>query len=218
MIRMCWYILGTCQLVKVFWYFRSNTFDACCQKKTDCCQIVVPMFLTIEKIWRSFWLLNLLVDCYDCWNCCQVLSDFSDCCHNFLIAAKNSTSLSELSDCYTGLSDCCLNFSGCWLVARIFWLLSEFSDCWNCWLMDDYDCWSCCQVLQNFAACCQDFLVIVRISWLFPGLSDCCQNFLFVVGIFRLLSGSSDCCQDFLIVVRGFCDCCQISRVVIKTF
>ena len=53
-----------------------------------------------------------------------MLSDFSDCCHNFLIVAKNSRSrsLSELSDCYTGLSDCCLNF----LVAD---LLPEFSDC-----------------------------------------------------------------------------------------
>ena len=62
------------------------------------------------------------MDYNDCRNCCQVLSDFSDCCHNFLIVAKNSRSLSELSDCYTGLSDCCLNF----LVAD---LLPEFSDC-----------------------------------------------------------------------------------------
>ena len=217
MMRMCWYILGTCQLVKVFWYFRSNTFDACCQKK----KLIVAKLLSL-----CFWLSKKseeVSDCWICWWTAMIVEIAVKCCQTSLIVVTIFWLLPKILDrcqnCLIVTQDylivvwifwlltCCQNFL---IVVRIFWLLKL--------LMDDYDCWSCCQVLQNFAACCQDFLVIVRISWLFPGLSDCCQNFLFVVGIFRLLSGSSDCCQDFLIVVRGFCDCCQISRVVIKTF
>ena len=135
MMRMCWYILGTCQLVKVFWYFRSNTFDECCQKTIwllpNCCRYVFDYRKNLKK----FLIVESVDGLYDCWNYFQVLPDFSDCCHNFLIVANNSRLLSQ--NCLIVTQDyliavwifwllsCCQNFV---IYVRIFWLLKLLMD------------------------------------------------------------------------------------------
>ena len=82
---------------------------------------------------------------------------------------------SEFSDCYP--KKCKSEFL---IVIRIFWLWSEFSDC------------------------DQNFLIVIRIFWLWSEFSDCDQNFLIVIRIFWLWSEFSDCDQNFLIVIRIF--------------
>ena len=173
-MRMCWYILGTCQLVKVFWYFRSNTFDECCQKKIwllpNCCRYVfdyrknLKKFLIVESVGGLLWLLKLLSSVV---RLLWLLSQFSDCCQKFQIVVR-----------IVWLLSCCQNFL---IYVRIFWL-------WEL-LMDGYDCWSCCQVsvaescwlLSGFSGYCPNFLIVE----LFPGFSGCFQNFPIVVRIFR---------------------------------
>ena len=62
---------------------------------------------------------------------------------------------------------------------RIFWLWSEFSDCYP-------------------------KKMLIKIFWLWSEVSDCDQNFLIVIRIFWLWSEVSDCDQKFLIVSRIF--------------
>ena len=83
---------------------------------------------------------------------------------------------------------------------RIFWLWSEFSDFYpkkNC--------------RSEFSDCDQNFLIVIRIFWLWSEFSDCDQQFLIVIRSFWLWSefsvcdqNYSDCDQNFLIVIRIF--------------
>ena len=95
---------------------------------------------------------------------------------------------------------------------RIFWLWSEFSDCYP----------KKCK--SEFSDCDQDFLIVIRIFWLWSEFSDYDQKFLIVIRIFWLWSEFSDCDHNFLIVIRifwlwsEFSDCDQNFLIVIIIF
>ena len=95
-----------------------------------------------------------------------------------------------------------------------FWTLSlqlehqesEFSDC------DEHI------RIVNQKNANQNFLIVIRIFWLWSEFSDCVQNFLIMIRNFWLWSDFSDCDQNFLIVIRIFWLCDQNFLIVWSEF
>jgi hypothetical protein len=157
---------------------------------------------------RIFWLWSEFPACYPKKNANQ----------NILIAIRISWLLSKKCNFFwlwSELSDCDQNF----LIViriyqkkmqiRIFWLRSEFSDCYPKKCKSEFsDCYpNKCK--SEFSDCDQDFLIVIRIFWLWSEVSDCDQKFLIVIRIFSLWSelfwlwpSVSDWDQKFLIVIR----------------
>ena len=57
-------------------------------------------------------------------------------------------------------------------------------------------------LLWEFSDCCENFLIVFRIFRLLSELSDCCQNFLIAVRIFRKKVENQH--NQKILVVRGF--------------
>ena len=114
---------------------------------------------------------------------------------------------SEFSDCYPK-KNADQNFL---IVIRVFWLLSKKMQIRIFWLWSEF---SVCD--QNYSHCDQNFLIVNRSFWLWSDFSDCDQNFLFGIRIFWLWLEFSDCDQNFWLLSKKNAN--QNFLIVIRIF